>query len=583
MDFEVTDALIMEHASPESYSRGEEYFAQGAVGSLTRRGEQIEAQVAGSQPFPYRVTIAFNQEQIEAHCSCPYDWGGWCKHIVAALLAYVSSPKTVRELPSLDALLSPLDRGQLQALVLRLARLRPELADLIEAEVSAESISVAADSPELPAIGPAVYRARARAALQRVEHAWNHAYPGGAGLHEIDALLEEASVLVVRGEGRQALAMLEAVTAAMAENWERAWYEGDESSIDFDWLAAIWIEALLEADLTPDEREEWAERLDVWQAELENFGVEAFDDAVQAAWQGWDHPAVTAALQGKTSKELVQILSPALVHARLNVLERAGRFEEFLNLSGVAGAVEPHSRMLIKLRRTSDATAFALDRVETATEAETVAKALWDAGALDEALGVAEAGLKSRGAYDYHRGPLAAWVRDRARELDQPERAGKAAVIALQNAPNLANYEQVRELAGAEWPELRGALLDSLRAVVGYPMPGVVDIFLHENLIDDAIAHVDQSYSTDEIRKVAVAAATTRPDWVIGITTGHAESIMNRGKAKDYDRAIEWLAIARQAYASAARQTEWRDYLSGLIQLHQRKYKLRPMLERLGG
>ena len=42
------------------------------------------------------------------------------------------------------------------------------------------------------------------------------------------------------------------------------------------------------------------------------------------------------------------------------------------------------------------------------------------------------------------------------------------------------------------------------------------------------------------------------------------------------------MAKARDAYLSDGREEEWRAYLDELIDLHQRKYKLRPMLENLG-
>ena len=56
----------------------------------------------------------------QATCHCPYDWGGWCKHIAAALLAGLDNRTKSKSVPLPD-LLSGLDREQLQALVLKLA------------------------------------------------------------------------------------------------------------------------------------------------------------------------------------------------------------------------------------------------------------------------------------------------------------------------------------------------------------------------------------------------------------------------------------------------------------------------------
>ena len=78
---------------------------------VVRRGQQFQAEVEGSQYEPYRVQITYDAGGItQAMCSCPYEWGGWCKHIVATLLAYVCDPAQIDERSSMQALLAGLDR-----------------------------------------------------------------------------------------------------------------------------------------------------------------------------------------------------------------------------------------------------------------------------------------------------------------------------------------------------------------------------------------------------------------------------------------------------------------------------------------
>ncbi|HET7036777.1 MAG TPA: SWIM zinc finger family protein [Thermomicrobiaceae bacterium] len=582
MDMDITEAQIVEHASEESYSRGVDYFERGAVLSLARRGEQLQADVQGSGYSPYRVAVDFGQDEIAATCSCPYDWGGWCKHIVAVMLAYLSSPERVSERPALDALLAPLDRDQLQALVQRLARLRPALADLIESEIASLPGTPVPGARPIAAVDPTAFRARAQRSVQHIQRDWTDSYwGGGSGTTEIEVMLDEAAELLIQGDARRALAMLTAIQDAFSSEFQHGWDEGDEQIFDFEYLAGLWTEVLLEADLSVEEREEWAERLDVWRAEVEDYADDSFFSAVQAVQQGWDHPAVVAALRGESIEDVNSILSPSLVNARLNVLYRAGRVEEYLNLSRVAGAVVHHSNMLIELGRVSEAANAALTGVGSAVEAEALAERLWDAGAREDALRVAETALARVGEMDYDRGRLASWLRDRTQELGQPERGLDAAVIAFQFAPGLANYQQVHELAGDEWPERRAALLDYLRLTEVYPSAGVIDVLLYENLIDDAVAKVEHGGSTREIWRVAEAATATHPDWVIWTGAGRAETIMNQARAKDYDQAIYWLGLAREAYIGTGRRADWHDYLAELTARHQRKYKLRPMLESL--
>src|SRR5947209_1755066 len=102
LPFTLTEALIRQNAAAESVQRGRQYFREGAVASLVRRGAAIEAEVEGSEPAPYRVRVGFDEGGItDAECSCPYDWGGWCKHIVATLLACLEAPETLEERPPL--------------------------------------------------------------------------------------------------------------------------------------------------------------------------------------------------------------------------------------------------------------------------------------------------------------------------------------------------------------------------------------------------------------------------------------------------------------------------------------------------
>jgi len=76
---------IRKLCTESSFERGIEYFRQGSVRDLEQFGNRITATVAGTSD--YEVTICMDKEGVESSCTCPYDWGGYCKHIVATLLA----------------------------------------------------------------------------------------------------------------------------------------------------------------------------------------------------------------------------------------------------------------------------------------------------------------------------------------------------------------------------------------------------------------------------------------------------------------------------------------------------------------
>jgi hypothetical protein len=81
----LTVEKIRSLCTEDSFKRGLKYFEEGRVKQVDFFGDTITAVVQGAEN--YRVTIRVN-EDIEGRCSCPYDWGGYCKHVVATLILY---------------------------------------------------------------------------------------------------------------------------------------------------------------------------------------------------------------------------------------------------------------------------------------------------------------------------------------------------------------------------------------------------------------------------------------------------------------------------------------------------------------
>jgi uncharacterized Zn finger protein len=582
--FEVTEELIQEHASPESFRRGEDYYRRGAVLSLIRRSNTLQAEVAGSDFAPYDVGVSFDEAGvIYAGCSCPYDWGGWCKHIVAALLAQVHEPEIVGELPSIEETLSGLDRDQLQDLLLKLVERDPSLTGVIEGELSL----LAPSDPR--SVNTEAIRRRIRESIQSPGYGPydDYRHTGGGGLDETRRFLDGARSLIRADDSRSALPVLEAITEEYMESlemldWETIGDYGGELIDLFGELGVAWTEALLSVDdLTPREKEDWSAKLDVWWGELGDYGTgEYFGAAFKAVEQGWSFPPLVRIFEGEIPDDefVEEIYDDPLTIARLDVLARRGRYAEYLRLSEAAGETKSHATMLARLGRAEEAVEYSLKRLATPEEVRAVAETLREQGELEAALRVGEHGLSLEG----RKSQLASWVRDVAAGTGRPRLALDAAVAASRADPDLASYRRVRELAGERWPQYRAQLLDHLRQRVPYFPAGHVDIFLHEDLIQDAIATVEECPVETLIARVADAAIESHPGWVIDTCRKRAEEIMDEGRSKHYTEAVSWLARVRGAYLADGREEEWQVYLDELIDRHQRKYRLRPMLEDLG-
>ena len=131
-------------------SRGAEYFANQAVRDLRQlKTDQWAASVEGTEQYRVRLSLR-DDSVVDYSCSCPYDLGPICKHIVAVLYELRArkygeekeagdskrSRGAKREVSeeSLDKLVSGMPRKSLEAVVLEYAGREPDFAGYISAK-----------------------------------------------------------------------------------------------------------------------------------------------------------------------------------------------------------------------------------------------------------------------------------------------------------------------------------------------------------------------------------------------------------------------------------------------------------------
>jgi hypothetical protein len=341
----------------------------------------------------------------------------------------------------LTELLASLDADQLRTLLLRLISRDPALANHLEHEVvrfqvrpAATAAGVAATTPRPNTVDAAAIRRQVRAGLREATPGPRDRWSYGIGVPgEVHELLEEAWTLVRGGQGPAALATLEALADEYVEGWEglAEYDEEGESASFFSELAPALTEALLTAELSAAERERWVGQLEAWQSEIADYADVDFNAAIVAARQGWDDPELQRLLSGEAS-ELTGSGLPAsaddqanvadedetdlddldadedanrfyryrqpdaddlLSVARLNVLERQGRFEELLNLARATGQHLRYALALLQLGRIAEAESYATAAFTSPADSLALAQALLaheDAGA---ALRVGQHGL----------------------------------------------------------------------------------------------------------------------------------------------------------------------------------------------
>ncbi len=178
----------------------------------------------------------------------------------------------------------------------------------------------------------------------------------GAVVSEVRRLLERGWTLIQAYDGRNALSLLEAMTEASISGWTTLDDSDGSASGFFQDLGPIWTEALLSADLSSKERKAWANKLKTWQQEIDDYGVEEVFEAAQQAARRGDDSGLQRMLQGSENTSWVGEESEITV-ARLHILERRGRLQEYLHLARAQGQHEASVTMLVRLGRTQEAAA----------------------------------------------------------------------------------------------------------------------------------------------------------------------------------------------------------------------------------
>jgi uncharacterized Zn finger protein len=594
-----TEEKIRRYADAQSFARGEEYYRQGAVLMIEQQGDTLQAQVEGSDIDPYDIIVTFaDNGEIDADCDCPYDQGGWCKHIVAVLLDYLNDPLEEADLATLETILAPLNREALQNILLRLAESQPKLVAEIKSEIAklphalvsqtiiqGNRLSSPVTSPPAT-LAPTHIRKQVRLALKATNSSRDYDQWDDDGsdrltdLEEgITPLIELADALVEAGDGRGALPTLEAITDELVDGWDMVEDVIGEPDELFEDLGRAWAEALLSADLTPQEREDWAERLQAW---WDAGGFDGLEVAVEAATQGWDYPPLVRVLQGEITDKGAWEDEPAdcadaLAIARLNVLERQGRWQEAANLAEAESQDARYMTLLIKLGRAQEAVEVGMKVLTSANAALALAKTLQESGETTLAVRIAEHGFGLSSPFY----PLAIWLRDTALAIGDIERAIRIAQAAVREYPNLSDYIQLQEMAGEQWPSMREAVLTDVRTSKHYDVSSRVDIFLREKLWEDALHAVRDSWDYALVARVVEILTSELPLQVLPICTHQAARIMDAGKADRYHYAAEWVGRARNAYRAAGQESQWQEYKASLLATHHRKYKLVPMLRSL--
>ena len=202
---QLTLEQIHERCTEQSFTRGLDYFHSGAIGNPTFHDCNLSAICEGTDIDPYHVTVELMPTGIAStYCSCPYDWGGDCKHIVALLLTYVHEPDTILSLEPLFATLEAKPKSELLQVISELLKHAPELVPI--AQAYSDIPAIPPESGPLPLV--TAYREQIDSIFEDSLLEQNHLHQV---LVQLESLSDQAESLAQLGETERALSILHAL------------------------------------------------------------------------------------------------------------------------------------------------------------------------------------------------------------------------------------------------------------------------------------------------------------------------------------------------------------------------------------
>lgn len=576
MTKKITENALRSLSSPESFVRGHELYQSNVVFDTYQQGDIITGKCEGSSAPFYQLHVKLDEGGIqEASCTCPYDWGGYCKHIIALMLTYIHNPDAFIEPKSVEELLSNMDKEALVRLFGRIIDNDPYLYYKLQTTLQ---FATAKDKPaqshknrktQVSKIG---YRRQIQIILRSLSgYRHSEAYWMMSGMvDQLNHIRDTAYDFLEAGDASGALVILTALLMEVSGSYEEFDDSNGELGSFLAELALPMVEAILSADLSKTEHRSLTNELEPVIEELIAYGIDDLDVILTALNHGWSEEELDE-LEDYSYDPTV------LSEAKLNILVRQNRIEDFLNLCLKTGEYPRYILKQIELGEFERAIEVAWKTLAQAGDALLVANRLRDAGHLEDALRLAEKGLELGGS----KHNLGIWLGPIEEVQGRVEKAIQAYQAAFTSLPSLEIYKTLKKLSNNDWGTLKLAIMHILED--DQHANELVDVYLFEEEWDAAIAVADRvgDWHYNLVEKVADGVIAFRPEWVIQASQKQAQGLIDKTQSKYYAIATHWLAKMKQAYLSTGGKAEWLAYLEGLKSTYSRRPALQAELKKL--
>ena len=555
----LTEDDIRALASPQSFERGADYYRSGAVFNARQAGNDLRGHCRGSSHTPYRISAHLGPGGVvAAHCTCPYDWGGICKHIVALLLTWVRAPDAFQSAAPVDERLAGKSKEELITLIQEMLKREPDLERLLDLPLQPDS-----ESPlDLDAF------------RRQIDFILQDDFPEPQEVaFELAAIAETADRFAAEENWTAAGAIYHLILSEIVPSYDQLFDEDGDISSVLQQCARGLDGCLTEG--TPDDatRQSWFDALlDAEFKEVEMGGIDlaypARDILVEHATdQEWHE--IEARVRGRILSTPDRHSSwgrETLVGLLAQRLERTGREAELSDLIFELGSEEQQAFELLRQGRLAEAIAIAKEHfIDLPGLVLQFADALVQAGGIAEAVAYVSSQLVTRSRSSY-----LAWLAQSAEKRQDPETALKWWLSLFREAQVLGNYRNLREVARRleQWDSLRTDLVRELENDQQWDL--LIEIALEEGDVSRALTLLPRQRWGRHDLQVARAAETDHPQAAIQIYCRRVERLIDARGRGNYQEAASILQRVKGLYHQQRTPAEWDRFLTELRQRHAR-------------
>ncbi len=586
---------IRARTSDKVFSRGENYYNQGAITDAIRRGDEIEARCHGSYPEPYRVWAKLDgTDIIDTGCNCEYDWGGDCKHIVALLLTYSNHPEQFQEKQPIEDILRARSQDDLVDLIMRMMQHYPDLKDFID--IAAHS-SPADGVPKVP-VDTLSIRQQLNTAFNSFDYddlytygryGYYNDHPAVSKIYDIARIGDQLSA---QGDYVAAATVYSTILEEFAEMDEEYYHDEEgELAMSINDVAHKLDQCLA----TPALRDNDDERLAsleallgvfVWDMDFGGVGVsDQIPDIILKHVQKSDvahlrslvEPARDRKRNSQYGQWSLEAYDTFLLDLDIfndvdveNVLEQLRENESYLLLAN----------RLIQLGRIDEAMTVIHEQIRTPYERRQALEALTDYGHSDKAQQIAENIL----AQQYER-TLAAWLLGIYETQDNKEGILRLLTQRIEAQPNISDYIKLKSVAEKlnQWETLRPEIIQNLQ---GHEMT-LTRAYMHDGEIESAwqVFATVKSNHYDYISlaiSLADASLQAMPQKAISIYKRYAQAYIDDRGRDNYKKAANLLVKAKQAHSNLGQHEEWEMLINEIREQNRNLPALKDELNKAG-